>query len=481
MHEVRLLAPDDFEGWRDAARMLAGRDVAPGDILWRVEGEGGDLFGGSVGPFVSPHHEALNDGAFAVPRGFVALARMVACHSDPERFALLYALLIRVRAQPAAFTDKADPLVRRVEMLAKAVRRDIHKMHAFLRFREIAGEDGAPHFVAWFEPEHHIVRTAASFFVDRFAGMRWSILTPALSLHWDGASLREGPGAVRADAPAGDPVEETWKRYYAAIFNPARLKVKAMLKEMPRKYWANMPETALINQLVAGARGREAAMVERSRDMEGEAGNEALSPQHQWASLKQAAAGCTRCDLHRCATQTVFGEGPVDAALMFVGEQPGDQEDLAGRAFVGPAGQLFDRALVEAGIDRRQAYVTNAVKHFKFEPRGKRRLHARPNGGEIKACRWWLDQERALVRPVLTIALGATAAQALTGRAASIASVRGIPQVALDGGALGVTVHPSFLLRVQEDRDEEYARFVQDLKDFAARLETMAQRRPESG
>jgi DNA polymerase len=465
MHVARLSTPDDFDGWRDAARALAGASVAPNDVAWHITGDGSDLF--SETAIASA---PVKDAAFPVPRGFVALARMAACHSDPERFALLYALLLRVRAKPATFADQADPLVRRIDTLARAVRRDIHKMHAFLRFREVPGEDAVSRFVAWFEPDHHIARATAGFFVDRFTTMRWSILTPALSLHWDGKQLCEGPGAVRADAPAGDPVEETWKRYYAAIFNPARLKVQAMLKEMPRKYWANMPETALLGNLIAGARSREMAMVDRSNEKMGKKADSTQSLEKMWAALKREAQGCARCDLHRCATQTVFGEGPVDAKLIFVGEQPGDQEDLAGRAFVGPAGQMFDRALADAGIDRAHTYVTNAVKHFKFEQRGKRRLHARPNAGEIQACRWWLNQERALIRPSLTVALGATAAHALLGRATSIASVRGTPQAALDGGETWVTVHPSFLLRVPENKDAEYARFVQDLAAIAARL-----------
>jgi DNA polymerase len=465
----RLSSPDDFDGWREAARTLALADVAAEHIVWQIVGEAGDLFGSPA----ATSDAAVHPTPFAVSRAFVALARTALCHSDPERFALLYRLLLRVREQPAILSDQADPLVRRIERLARVVRRDIHKMHAFVRFREIAEEDGAARFVAWFEPDHHIVRLAAGFFVDRFATMRWSILTPELSLHWDNGRLREGPGATRADAPSGDPVETTWKRYYAAIFNPARLKMQAMLKEMPRKYWANMPETALIGNLVAHARNREIAMVDRSREQVHASGPDSRSPEAQWATLRTQAAECTRCDLHRCATQTVFGEGPIDGRLMFVGEQPGDQEDLAGRAFIGPAGQLFDRALAEAGVERRSAYVTNAVKHFKYEQRGKRRLHARPNTGEIKACRWWLDQERALIRPQLAVALGTTAAHALLGKATSITSVRGTPQVALDGGEAWVTVHPSFLLRVRNDREAEYDRFVEDLRRIGERLRTL--------
>lgn len=215
-------------------------------------------------------------------------------------------------------------------------------------------------------------------------------------------------------------------------------------------------------------------MVEQSQKWLPDGQEEGLSTHAIWSDLRKEAAACTRCVLHHCATQTVFGEGPVDARLMFVGEQPGDQEDLAGRAFVGPAGQLLDRALADAGIDRTHAYVTNAVKHFKFEQRGKTRLHARPNAGEIRHCRWWLDRERALIKPSLTVALGATAAHALMGRALSVSSVRGTAQMAMDGGETWVTVHPSFLLRVTENKEAEYRRFVDDLRVIARRLEALA-------
>jgi len=350
------------------------------------------------------------------------------------------------------------------------VRRDIHKMRAFVRFREVPVFDplgGGMHerFVAWFEPEHHIVRANAGFFVRRFANMRWSILTPEMTIHWDRHTLTEGPGATKADAPQGDPVEEVWKTYYASIFNPARVKVGAMLKEMPRKYWKNMPETALVPQLLAQAQARESGMIERAAEM---GGNSVIA----WDALREEALGCTRCPLWRPATQTVFGEGPVDAPLMFVGEQPGDQEDLAGRPFVGPAGQMFDKALAEAGVDRSRAYVTNAVKHFRFEQRGKRRIHSKPGAGEIEACRWWIDQERDIVRPAVTVALGATAARSLFGKVMTISRERGRALELPGGGEAWITVHPSFLLRI-EDRvaaQEEYARFVEDLRTIGTRV-----------
>jgi DNA polymerase len=193
-----------------------------------------------------------------------------------------------------------------------------------------------------------------------------------------------------------------------------------------------------------------------------------------WQAVRAEARHCTRCDLYKCATQTVFGEGPLDAPILFVGEQPGDQEDLAGRPFVGPAGRIFDGALADAGLDRARTYVTNAVKHFKFVRHGKRRIHDKPNGGEIATCRWWLQQELALVRPLLTVALGATAARALFGKVVTISGLRGRGHALPEGGEAWVTVHPSFLLRVRDDREAQYARFVDDLARIGARAKALA-------
>jgi DNA polymerase len=185
----------------------------------------------------------------------------------------------------------------------------------------------------------------------------------------------------------------------------------------------------------------------------------------EWDAAREEALSCRACDLWRPATQTVFGDGPLDAPLMFVGEQPGDKEDVAGKPFVGPAGRVLDRGLAEAGIARDKAYVTNAVKHFKFARRGKIRLHQKPDTAEIKACNPWFARERAIVQPALVVALGATAARAVFGRAMPIGRNRG-KILDLDGGAKAlITVHPSYLLRVdEEDKAREFALFVADLK-----------------
>jgi DNA polymerase len=193
-------------------------------------------------------------------------------------------------------------------------------------------------------------------------------------------------------------------------------------------------------------------------------------------ALARLENACRRCPLYKDATQAVPGEGVRGAAVMLVGEQPGDKEDLAGKPFVGPAGRLLDEALADAGIARKTAFVTNAVKHFKYQMRGKRRLHQKPNAGEIERCRWWLEQERMLLRPAVIVALGLTAARSLFGRPMTIGKSRGAVHRLADGTAAFVTVHPSALLRIREraDREREYRRFVGDLRQAAALLRRQA-------
>ena len=468
-HVVHLPAADDFDFWRDCARALIQAQVPPDRISWIEPGGSGDLF--AQGDHGVP---APTSGAPPVRanRRFVNLARNAALHSDPERFALLYRLLWRLQENPGMMEDKADDDVRKIEELDKNVRRDSHKMHAFVRFRLVEADEaeGGDRYVAWFEPDHHILRANAGFFMRRFANMRWSILTPRGSLHWDGETMAEGPAAERSDAPQGDPMEDLWRTYYASIFNPARLKIGAMLKEMPKKYWKNMPEAALIPELVAGAQSREAKMVEKGA-LEFDERPETL------AAIDKAISACRKCPIGLLDNHAVMGEGPQDAALMIVGEQPGDQEDIKGRPFVGPAGQLLDDHLQTAGIDRSAAYVTNAVKHFKYVQRGKRRIHQSPAAKEIDTCRWWMESERAIVQPKLVLAMGASAARGMLGKTVSISKARGAPIQLEDGSELWVTAHPSYLLRLDgAARDEQVRLFDNDLRAVRQRLDEIAQR-----
>ncbi|WP_315779706.1 UdgX family uracil-DNA binding protein [Bradyrhizobium sp. SZCCHNPS1003] len=491
MHVVTLDSNTDFDGWRKAARALAMNDVKPAEVSWRVKGAAADLFDDEAETTLPE----VPEGAFSVPASFMELAESAILHSDPNRFTLLYRLLWRLRTNHHLMEITTDPDVAQANALARAVRRDVHKMHAFVRFREV-GREREARYVAWFEPEHHIVARAAPFFARRFADMPWSILAPELCAHWDGSRVSFTPGASKADAPSEDRLEELWLRYYASIFNPARLKVKAMEKEMPRKYWQNLPEAKLIQPLIAAASRRTTEMIAepgtsphkpQKRVEESEMTRKPTTHAHaaetsrdvestDLETLHEEAAGCRACPLWKDATQTVFGEGPAHAPLMLVGEQPGDKEDLTGHPFVGPAGQILDRALAEAGIDRAKVYVTNAVKHFKFVPRGKIRLHQKPNTPEIKACRQWYERELATVRPALVVALGATAAQSVFGRITPVNKSRGHVVDLPDGPKAMVTVHPSYLLRLPDAdaKAREYERFVEDLKIAAAAIKRAA-------
>ncbi|CCE04076.1 putative Uracil-DNA glycosylase [Bradyrhizobium sp. STM 3843] len=487
MHIVTLDSDTDFDGWRQAARALAMNNVKPADVTWRVQGETADLFDDQA----ETKLPEVPEGTFSVPASFVELAQSAILHRDQSRFGLLYRLLWRLRSNHDLMTIATDPDVAQAHAMARAVRRDEHKMHAFVRFREI-GRERETRYVAWFEPEHHIVELAAPFFARRFADMPWSILTPDLCAHWDGSRVSFTPGVAKAEAPSEDRLEEVWRRYYASIFNPARLKVKAMEKEMPKKYWQNLPEASLIKPLITSATQRTGAMI-------AEPGTEPHKPQKRVEEtamtrkpktkeskayddagdlerLREEAAHCRACPLWKNATQTVFGEGPPHAPLMLVGEQPGDKEDLAGHPFVGPAGQMLDRALEEAGIDRTKVYVTNAVKHFKFVPRGKIRLHQKPATPEIKACRQWYEREVAAIRPALVVALGATAAQSVFGKITPVNKSRGHVVELPDGIKAIVTVHPSYLLRLPdaEAKAREYERFVEDLKLAGAAMKRSA-------
>jgi DNA polymerase len=483
MFVARLASPTDVQGWRTLARSLRLADIAPDQVVWRV-GEEGGLFDGDPPPL------AASTAGFGVSRAFVELAEYVILHRSPERFDLLYRLLWRLREEPHLLGLVTDAQVAQASAMRRQVRDAEHKMHAFLRFRLVEGDGpetagpetagpetvGPETYVAWFEPPHYVVERGADFFVHRMANLRFSILTPDVCAHWDGATLGFTPGVARDQAPGEDHLEDYWRTYFASVFNPARLNAGLMAKQMPKSYWRNLPEASLIGDMVQQAQGRADVMVQasptapspRTRRRAIASPPVLADPDAPPMALDEVAGAmqaCRRCDLWRDATQAVAGVGPAQARLMLVGEQPGDTEDLSGQPFVGPAGQLLDRALAQAGISRSDCYVTNAVKHFKWEPRGKRRLHKTPAAGEVKACRWWLDAERALVRPKVIVALGATAASAVFGRAVSVTKERGAAGT-LDHGALGViTVHPSYLLRLPDPATKaaEFERFVQDL------------------
>jgi DNA polymerase len=463
-----------WAGWKRSAREALAAGWSPGAVRWVNRAAAQSELG-----LVSEPGGADAEGtaepsrAFLVPRAFLALAHEVACHRDEVRWGLLYSVLWRLtHGEPHLLEVAVDPEISRLHAMAKAVHRDIHKMRAFVRFREVATPEGA-WFVAWFEPQHRIVEANASFFVDRFAALRWSILTPDRCAHWDGRAVRFTAGVTKDEAPPEDAKEELWRTYYASIFNPARIKIGSMMSQMPRHYWSNLPEAQIIPGLLAEAPGRVDSMIEASAAQQRGSDEFSVAPvpkTHDIDLLRHAAATCRACPLWRTATCTVFGEGVIRPRIVVVGEQPGDQEDRQGRPFVGPAGKLFDRALVAAGINRAELYVTNAVKHFKWEPQGKRRLHKTASAREVAACRPWLAAELDATRPERIVCLGATAAKSVVGTDVRVSSERGQLMPSDFGPPALITVHPSSLLRLPPGSDPEaaFAGFVADLKKVFA-------------
>ncbi len=461
-YSVTLPERGTFDAWRAAARMAISHQIPPGSIDWNG---GGGLFAAAALPDTLGAHQAR------VTPEFLKLAGSVIWHTAAERLSLLYLALWRIYEKDGSPLSQADPLGRRLHLMAKNVGRDIHKMHAFVRFRECPGDGPRRNFAAWFEPEHNTLEPGAAFFAKRFDDMDWMIATPRLTAHFRDGVLTFGPPGARPDLPE-DASEALWATYFANIFNPARIKLDAMRSEMPKKYWKNLPETRLIPAMLKDAEARVERMHAAGASV-ARPGAAAISTRYRTAmaqppelpatlnDARLAAAGCRRCALCEAATQTVWGEGAPDAALMIVGEQPGDREDLAGRPFIGPAGQLLHQAMAVAGIDAKDVWLTNAVKHFKFSLRGKHRLHQSPDRQEIDHCRWWLGLELGFIRPRVTLALGASAAFALTGNAAPLTARRGKVEAGLHDGPVLVSWHPSYILRLSDPDRQDRAR--QDL------------------
>ncbi|HEX4750263.1 MAG TPA: TIGR03915 family putative DNA repair protein, partial [Bryobacteraceae bacterium] len=352
----------DFDDWRNTARKLLSAGIPPDQITWN-----GGLFSDRSPPEGS-------EKTTSVPREFLDSAQIVALHGDDTRWALLYRVLYRLtHGERNLLKIDIDDDVHQLRLMQKAVSRDMHKMKAFVRFRRIA-ESEPEQYVAWHRPDHRILHALAPWFAQRFGNMRWSILTPEESVHWDTEHLTYGPGIPHSQAPSEDDLEDLWREYYAAVFNPARVKVKAMKAEMPVRHWATLPEAQIIPDLLAKADGRVLEMTKTQKT----SAAPFIPDTHDLAELRAAAHGCRGCDLYQHATQVVFGAGPRDSKVVMVGEQPGDEEDRRGEPFVGPSGRLLSKAMHEAGLDREKIYVTNAVKHFKFVERGKRRIHSKP-------------------------------------------------------------------------------------------------------
>ncbi|HKU86786.1 MAG TPA: UdgX family uracil-DNA binding protein [Casimicrobiaceae bacterium] len=458
----------EFDAWRLKARQLLAAGRAPEDVHWDDEIQASLL--DSHDPEqprsmesdcdVRIRAEDVANTRIRIPSRLLELFEACACHRDRRRHALMYRLLWRAtHGERELLDDAANDDVRTLTQMAKSVSRDCHKMHAYVRFRELPATTATEaHFVASYKPEHRNLRRATPFFVKRFGTMVWTIVTPEGAAHWNRAQLSFLPVDPALTVPAADAKEALWLTYYESIFNPARLNVRAMQHHMPQKYWPNLPEAARIPALIANANLRAGRMVETVSLREVPFRGPSRDPARELRADKLAIDACRRCELCERATQGVAGEGPARAAVMIVGEQPGDEEDLAGRPFVGPAGTLLRAAVAEAGLAIDQVFLTNAVKHFRWEPRGKRRIHKTPAQKHIAACGVWLDAEIERVRPTVIVACGATAIQALSGQRLRVGDARSLRITHRSGVRIVATYHPSAVLRTPDERARERMR-----------------------
>ncbi len=450
----RITIEPSFNAWRETARSLLTEGVSPEQV------EIVDTTAPAALALAFADEQPMRPvapGAMVAPRAFVGSAKLAACHTDPSRWQLLYRLLWRLQQSRELLHVETDDDVAALRRLERQVQRDLHKMHAFVRFRSIHDEQQGEHYIAWYRPDHDILELAAPFFEERFPQMQWSILTPQRSVAWDteARSLVWGPGVPREAAPKEDELEGMWRTYYASIFNPARINPRAMRAEMPVRYWQNLPEIAVLPQLLTQAGSRvETMMKTQTKDSA-----EPYVPEEKTLpAIVSSLPRCHGCDLYLHATQAVPGAGGAHARLMLVGEQPGDEEDRQGSPFVGPAGRVLNQLLEELEIERKQVYVTNAVKHFKFIDRGKRRLHQSPRLSEVTACRPWLLAELAAVKPRVVVALGATAAKSLLGAKFALMKQRGTVVASPWAEQVIATVHPSAVLRAVDAAGAEQLR-----------------------
>jgi DNA polymerase len=407
-----------FAEWREAARALLAAGVPPEAAMWADPGA--PLPGAPAAP--SPAHEVPvqligPSPAPHLPRSLMDLLQAAACCRVPDRWEVLYRVVWRWQRGDQAAQSDSDADGARLHAMVRMVHREEHAMHAGILFRERPAEAGPPRFVAWYEPAHDVLPQVAEHFVSRMGRVSWMIATPGASVLWDGATLHNCGPLVFDMAELDGAGAAPWLAYYRSVVYPQ----------------ATAPRRIVPLLAAAGPRGP--------------AGGPGEEPGQKPATLDE----CRRCGLWQHATQAVGGAGSKRARIMLVGEQPGDQEDIAGAPFVGPAGKLLDRACAEAGVDRRTLYVTNAVKHFKSEPRGKRRLHKTPTQREIEACGYWLEKELAQVRPQVIVALGTTALKSVLGT--SHVTLRDTMGRALrhEGRWVVTVYHPSYVLRVPDD------------------------------
>lgn len=470
----------DFANWRRAARRLLSEGVHPDDVSWVPAGEEQGRLMFAVEPSTEGlagvgevNHSANHGTPARVPRAFMEAAELAAVHREPRRWQVLYRILWRLNhGEPHLLNIEVDDDVMLLMRMAKAVGRDIHKMHAFVRFRKVLGADPEapedPVYIAWHCPDHAIFRLAVPFFVRRFRTMTFAILTPDGSAYWDQHRLEYGPGVPEGMAPQlEDELETLWCSYYGAIFNPARIKTKAMKKEMPVRHWRTLPETALIGELLASSEARVAQML---KDQPTSAQPFVPKDASDLGVLREAATRCGGCNLCERAQSLVFGHGPAKARIVIVGEQPTDSDDRLAEPLSGPERVILGEALSAAGVRLDDVYLTHAVKHFKHQEINGIRHYKKPAPRDVAACRPWLAAELQLIKPEIIICLGASAALSVLGRMIRLADERGKRLQSTWSTRTFVTENIAAVLNIkdEDERASAVTRFYSDMNTALA-------------
>lgn len=440
----------NFEDWRMKARELLAQKIPPHQVNWQA-----DTQGFSFGTFFENKNTPAD---IKIPRDFFEQAFVASCFRDDSIWSLLYRLAWRL-----VFEDKnllkieIDPDTVELNAKVRLVNRDLHKMKAFVRFKELKQDENESLFMAWHRPDHRITRLAAPFFKDRFNGMKWVIMTEDETILWDKKEIHFLEGVEAYELPQ-DEKEDLWKTYYSSIFNPARIKVSAMKKELPVRHWKTLPETELITSLLDEAPAR------LKEFYDSQTAPAQIQEFTSFEELNKAILKCKSCGICEKSSGPVFGEGPLDAEVMILGEQPGNEEDLAGKNFIGPAGQILNEALNQVGLKREEFFVTNVVKSFKWVQTYDMRQHRTADAKEISACRPWVQNEIKLVKPKILVCLGRSAAQSVLGKMIKLEDMRGKFFSTPFCENTIILPHPASILRDKESKDEAFGRFIQEFE-----------------
>lgn len=399
-----------FDDWRIKARELLATNIHPDQIHWKTE-ECQFIFGEIFG-----NRNTTSD--IKISRDFIEMAYIASCFRDDDIWSLLYRIAWRIIYEDKNLLKvEVDIDVANLNSKIRLVNRDVHKMKAFVRFKELKSNIEETIYVAWHRPDHRITRLAAPFFKDRFNGMKWVIMTEDETIYWDKKNIEFHPGVKNIELPQDDK-EDLWKTYYSSIFNPARIKVSMMKKELPVRHWKTLPEAELITSLLDDAPSRLKTFYD---------GQNSPAQEKEFDNLKElneAVKKCQACGICDNSNKRVFGDGPQSAQIMFVADKPEFENNIL-NSFFSRSGKFFNQSLFEIGIDPKKIYLSYAIKGFREIENSTLRQKQSLSSSEIAACRPWIQNEIKLVKPQILVCFGRSAAQSVLGKMVKLEDIRG--------------------------------------------------------